>query len=60
MAESPPNSSPGIVLSPIVGTCKLSLIIQILKPPLWSSGQSSGYRSRGRGSILGATIFSEK
>jgi hypothetical protein len=29
MAESSANSSPGIVLSPVVGTCKLSLIIQI-------------------------------
>jgi hypothetical protein len=27
---------------------------------LWSSGQSSGYRSRGPGSIPGATRFSQK
>jgi hypothetical protein len=30
------------------------------RPPLWSSGQSSGYRSRGPSSIPGATTFSEK
>jgi hypothetical protein len=29
-------------------------------PHLWSSGQSSGYSSRGPGSIPGATRFSEK
>jgi hypothetical protein len=28
-------------------------------PPLWSSGQSSGYGSRGPDSIAGATRFSE-
>jgi hypothetical protein len=45
---------------PAANTVEFLKILPMQGPPLWSSGQSSGYRSRGPGSTSGATRFSEK